>query len=61
MPGAVCCIEPPYTNTTNTNTFQIVMYFDGRIEINYLAVAVTDGLSGLVKPAAEASPKISAA
>jgi hypothetical protein len=32
---------------TSPNTFQIVMYFDGRLEINYLSVAVADGLAGL--------------
>jgi hypothetical protein len=29
------------------STFQVVMYFDGRIELNYLNVRVSDGLVGL--------------
>ena len=33
--------------TTNPNTFQIELFFDGRITISYLAVTVTDGLAGL--------------
>jgi hypothetical protein len=31
----------------NQNTFQIELYFDGRITISYLAIAATDGLAGL--------------
>ncbi|UCG16444.1 MAG: hypothetical protein JSV19_00085, partial [Phycisphaerales bacterium] len=34
-------------STTNPNTFQIVMYFDGGIEINYLSIAAMDGIAGL--------------
>jgi hypothetical protein len=34
-------------NGANQNTFQISMYFDGRIEITYLAIAAVDGLAGL--------------
>lgn len=30
-----------------TNTFQIEMFFDGRIVVSYLSVAATDGLAGL--------------
>ncbi|HKQ50221.1 MAG TPA: S8 family serine peptidase [Phycisphaerae bacterium] len=37
----------PEYSTTNSNTFQIELYFDGRIQIAYLAVAVADGLAGL--------------
>jgi hypothetical protein len=29
------------------NTFQVVMYFDGRIELNYLTISAADGLVGL--------------
>ena len=32
---------------SNSNTFQIEMYFDGTIVISYLAIAATDGLAGL--------------
>jgi hypothetical protein len=31
----------------NSNTFQIVMYFDGRIQISWLAVAAQKGIVGL--------------
>jgi len=31
----------------NQNTFQIELYFNGRITISYLAIAATDGLAGL--------------
>ncbi|GEM_PF-3380171 len=33
--------------TTTQSTFQIEMYFDGRIVLSYLNVAASDGLSGL--------------
>ena len=33
--------------TTNPNTFQIEMFFNGDITISYLAVSVSDGLAGL--------------
>jgi hypothetical protein len=35
--------------STNRSTFQIELYFDGRIVLSYLAVGVTDGLVGLSK------------
>ncbi|HRX84129.1 MAG TPA: C25 family cysteine peptidase [Phycisphaerae bacterium] len=44
---AVTWLNVPEYNQSTTNTFQIVMYFDGRIEINFLAIAATDGLAGL--------------
>jgi hypothetical protein len=34
-------------STTNDNTFQIEMYFDGTLVISYLEVSITDGLAGL--------------
>lgn len=37
----------PEYNAGNSNTFQIELYFDGRIQIAYLSVAATDGLAGL--------------
>ena len=37
----------PEYGTTNSNTFQIEMRFDGKIVISTLAIAVTDGLAGL--------------
>ncbi len=37
----------PEYNTSNSNTFQIEMYFDGTIRLSYLAIAVEDGLVGL--------------
>ena len=45
----VTWLNVPEYNTTNQNTFQIEMFFDGRITISYLAVAATDGLAGLSK------------
>lgn len=33
--------------TTNSSTFQIEMFFDGRIVLSYLAIAAQDGLVGL--------------
>jgi Ca2+-binding EF-hand superfamily protein len=33
--------------STNTNTFQIEMYFDGRIQISWLAASVQKGIVGL--------------
>ncbi len=44
---AVTWLNIPEYNTTNQNTIQIEMYFDGRISLNYLSVAATDGLAGL--------------
>jgi hypothetical protein len=37
----------PEYGTSNSNTFQIEMYFDGEIHINYLSIAASDGLAGL--------------
>ena len=34
-------------NSSNSNTFQIEMYFDGKIVISYLSVAAADGIAGL--------------
>ncbi|HUU82859.1 MAG TPA: S8 family serine peptidase [Phycisphaerae bacterium] len=34
-------------NSGNSNTFQIELYFDGRITISYLSVVAADGVAGL--------------
>lgn len=44
---AVTWQNVPEYNTSNQNTFQIELYFDGRISLNYAAIAATDGLAGL--------------
>ena len=43
----VTWLNVPEYNTSNSNTFQIEMHFDGTIVISYLAIAATDGLAGL--------------
>lgn len=43
----VTWLNVPEHNGGNQNTFQISMYFDGRIELSYLAIAAADGLAGL--------------
>lgn len=40
-------LNVPEHNGSNQNTFQIEMFFDGRIKINYLGIAALDGLAGL--------------
>lgn len=45
--AVVTWLNVPEYNTSNQNTFQIELYFDGRIQINYLSIAATDGLAGL--------------
>lgn len=37
----------PEYNTSNSNTFQIDMGFDGTIRISYLGIAAADGIAGL--------------
>ena len=37
----------PEYGSNNPNTFQVEMYFDGRIQLSWLAIAVEDGISGL--------------
>ena len=37
----------PEYSSTNPNTFQIIMWEDGTIQIAYLGIAATDGLAGL--------------
>jgi hypothetical protein len=44
---AVTWLNVPHHSVSNQNTLQIEMFFDGKIKINYLAVADTDGLAGL--------------
>ena len=43
----VTWLNVPHHNISNQNTMQIEMLFDGKIKINYLAIADTDGLAGL--------------
>ncbi|QOJ04466.1 MAG: S8 family serine peptidase [Planctomycetia bacterium] len=43
----VTYLNVPKASTTNTNTFQIEMYYDGRIQIAYLGVDVLDAIVGL--------------
>jgi len=43
----VTWLNVPEYNGSNQNTFQIEMYFDGRIVVSYLGVAAADGLAGL--------------
>jgi len=45
--AAVTWQNVPEYNTSNSNTFQIEMFLDGRIAISYLNIAATDGLTGL--------------
>lgn len=44
---AVTWLNVPEYSTSNQNTFQIEMYFDGRIQISYLAMASGDSIAGL--------------
>ncbi len=44
---AVTWQNVPQFGTTDSNSFQIEMFFDGRITITILAIAATDGLIGL--------------
>ena len=37
----------PEYNTTNSNTLQIALYFDGRIRLSYLNIDATGGITGL--------------
>ena len=46
---AVTWLNVPEYNTTNSNTFQIEIHFDGTIVLSYLQVAADDGLAGLSK------------
>jgi hypothetical protein len=44
---AVTWRNVPEWDTSNTNSFQIEMFFDGRIAITWLALAATGGVAGL--------------
>jgi len=44
---AVTWLNVPEYGTSNQNSFQIEMFFDGRIRITWLGIAATDGLAGL--------------
>ncbi len=37
----------PEYGSNNSNTFQVEMYFDGRIQLSWLAIEAEDGISGL--------------
>jgi len=39
--------QVPEFGTTNRNTFQIILFSDGRIQFQYGAVAIADGLTGI--------------
>ncbi len=44
---AVTYLNVPEYNTSNANTFQIEMFFNGEIHVTYLDLAASDGLAGL--------------
>ncbi|RIK64198.1 MAG: hypothetical protein DCC65_14920 [Planctomycetota bacterium] len=44
---AVTWLNVPEHSTSNQNSFQIELYFDGTIHISYLSIAAADGLAGL--------------
>ena len=44
---AVTWAGVPEYSTTNDNTFQIEMFFDGRIRISWLTIAALDGIAGV--------------
>ena len=44
---AVTWENVPEISTSNSNTFQIELFFDGMITINYLTIDASDGLAGL--------------
>jgi Zn-dependent metalloprotease len=45
--AVVTFINVPEFGSSNSNTFQVEMFFDGRIRISWLGMAVDDGLAGL--------------
>ena len=45
--AVVTWLNVPHHSVSNTNTFQIEMFFDGRLAISFLAIGDTDGLAGL--------------
>jgi hypothetical protein len=47
--------DVPEYGTTNSNTFQVEMHFDGTIVISYLNMAATDGIAGLSEGIGEAA------
>ena len=44
---AVTWFNVPEDGLSNQNTFQVEMFFDGRITLSYLGIAATGGLAGL--------------
>ncbi len=53
---AVTWEDVPEFGTSNANTFQIEMFFDGRIRLSYLGIDATDGLAGLSQGATAGIP-----
>lgn len=45
--AVVTFLNVPQYNTSDANTFQIEMFFGGKITISYLSIAAADGLAGL--------------
>jgi hypothetical protein len=43
----VSWLNVPEYSTSNQNTFQIELYFDGRIQLSWLSIAAADGIAGL--------------
>ncbi|MCP4247430.1 MAG: S8 family serine peptidase, partial [bacterium] len=44
---AVTWQDVPEANASNLNTFQLEMYFDGRIQMTWLGLGASDGIAGL--------------
>jgi len=44
---AITWFDVPQYNTTDSNTFQIELFYDGTIRIAYLTLGATDGIAGL--------------
>jgi len=44
---AVTWVGVPEYGTSNSNNFQVELYFDGRIAVTYLDMSSTDGIAGL--------------
>ena len=45
--AAVTWEDVPEYNAGNANTFQVEMFFDGRVRVSYRAIAAADGIAGL--------------
>ncbi len=44
---AVTWLGVPEYSTSNSNSFQVELYFDGRIAVTYLGMSSTDGIAGI--------------